>query len=68
MHVRCKDGDPTNIPGVEQYFDWMRAAGYPAPREGGDSIDGTGLSRFSHMRMKIRDDNRQLFAIDESKV
>lgn len=26
-----------------------------------DSIDGTGLSRFTHMRQKIRDDNRALF-------
>jgi len=30
-----------------------------------DSIDGTGLSRFTHMRQKIRDDNRALFAEDQ---
>lgn len=27
------------------------------------SIDGTGISRYSHMRMAIRDDNRALFEV-----
>lgn len=29
-----------------------------------DSVDGTGLSQYSHMRIAIRDDNRALFAAD----